>query len=168
MAGTTARGYPYPTGGDPANVDGDIQALAAAIDADVTGLGTWTTYTPTWTAVTTNPVIGNGTLTGRYKVNGKTVQVQISMLAGTTTTFGSGAWIFALPTGTAVHQVAFTALVDDSSAATRWGGAGWVQTGGNSVIRTTVTDNSTGIASSTPMTWATGDHLVLTGFYELP
>lgn len=168
MAGTTARGYPYPTNADPANVDGDIQALAAAIDADVTALGAWTSYVPTWTAVTTNPVIGNGTLTGRYKVNGKTVSVQISMTAGTTTTFGSGAWIFALPTGTAVHQVAFAALVNDSSASVRWGGTGWVQTGAATVTRTIVTDGSTGIASSTPMAWDVGDTLVLTGQYELP
>jgi hypothetical protein len=35
MPGTTTRGYPYPLGGDPIDVAGDIQDLAEAIDLDV-------------------------------------------------------------------------------------------------------------------------------------
>lgn len=57
----------------------------------------WTSYTPTWTAATTNPVLGNGTLVGRYKQFGKTVLVNITLTAGSTTTFGTGAYSFALP-----------------------------------------------------------------------
>ena len=34
---TTTRGYPYPNPGDPANVPADMQALATAIDTDMTG-----------------------------------------------------------------------------------------------------------------------------------
>jgi hypothetical protein len=32
----------------------------------------WTSYTPVWTAASVNPVIGNGSLQGWYKVIGKT------------------------------------------------------------------------------------------------
>ena len=32
----------------------------------------WTSYVPVWTASVTNPVIGNGTITGSYTVIGKT------------------------------------------------------------------------------------------------
>lgn len=33
MAGTTTKGFPYPTSGDAVNVPGDIQSLAAAVDS---------------------------------------------------------------------------------------------------------------------------------------
>ena len=68
--------------------------------------GQWVDYTPTWTAVTTNPVIGNGNLTGRYTIVGKTVTCRIELKAGSTTTFGSGVWRFSLPF-TAVSPPAF-------------------------------------------------------------
>lgn len=59
--------------------------------------GAWTSYTPTWTAGTTNPVLGNGTLVGLYQQFGKTIHYQINLTAGSTTTFGSGTYAFALP-----------------------------------------------------------------------
>ncbi|MEU0831304.1 hypothetical protein [Streptomyces sp. NPDC005969] len=59
--------------------------------------GAWTTYTPTWTAATTNPSIGNGTLTGRYMKVGRTVTVSLLLIPGSTTTLGSGVYLFGLP-----------------------------------------------------------------------
>lgn len=59
--------------------------------------GAWTAYTPVWTGATTNPVIGNGTLSGQYLQMGKVVHVVIEAIFGTTTTFGSGQWIVSLP-----------------------------------------------------------------------
>lgn len=38
MAGTTPRGYPYPGSSDPDNGPAQIQALATAIDTDVTAV----------------------------------------------------------------------------------------------------------------------------------
>jgi len=60
-------------------------------------LGAWNAYTPVWTAATTNPAIGDGTLNGKYAVVGKVCH--FSMLAGfgSTTTFGSGTYGFGLP-----------------------------------------------------------------------
>jgi hypothetical protein len=57
----------------------------------------WTTYNPSWTASVTNPVIGNGTITGRYKQIGKTVFVVVKISMGTSTTYGSGIWRISLP-----------------------------------------------------------------------
>jgi hypothetical protein len=66
--------------------------------ADVTGLeAAWTAYTPTWTAATTNPSIGNGTLAGRYRKVGRTVQFTFELNFGSTTNVGSGAYSFGLP-----------------------------------------------------------------------
>ena len=61
--------------------------------------GAWVAYTPTWTSAGTPPAIGNGTLVGKYWQLGKTIGVRISLIAGSTTTFGnsSNAWTFALP-----------------------------------------------------------------------
>jgi len=65
----------------------------------------WATYTPTWTATTTNPTLGNGTLNGRYKQIGKTVHLAIELTFGSTTTPGTGTYAFALP-ATATSSVA--------------------------------------------------------------
>ena len=59
--------------------------------------GIWTAYTPTWTASTTNPDIGNGTIAGRYTVIGKVCHVLVYVLAGSTTTAGSGSYSFTYP-----------------------------------------------------------------------
>ena len=59
----------------------------------------WQSYTPIWTATTTNPVIGNGSLTGKWRRVGDSIYLQISMVAGTTTTYGSGYFNFSLPSG---------------------------------------------------------------------
>ena len=39
----------------------------------------WTSFTPTWTGVTTNPAIGNGTLNGQHMVVGKFVTSTMSV-----------------------------------------------------------------------------------------
>jgi hypothetical protein len=57
----------------------------------------WTAYTPTWTASTTTPVLGNGTLTGRYMKIGRTVICHINLTTGSTSTYGSGNHSFSLP-----------------------------------------------------------------------
>jgi hypothetical protein len=57
----------------------------------------WTGWTPTWTGATTNPVLGNGTMTGRYMKWGRTCHVSMEIVMGSTTTYGSGAWSFTLP-----------------------------------------------------------------------
>ena len=59
--------------------------------------GVWQSYTPVWTASTTNPSIGNGTLSGRYCLIGKLITAKIFLQFGTTSTPGSGAYSFTFP-----------------------------------------------------------------------
>lgn len=59
--------------------------------------GVFSTYSPSWTGTSTDPSLGNGTITGRYTMVGKLVTGQIRLLTGSTTSFGSGAWKFSLP-----------------------------------------------------------------------
>lgn len=60
-------------------------------------IGTWTTYTPTWTATTTNPAVGNGTIIGRYLATSDWVDLWIALVPGSTSTFGSGQYFLSLP-----------------------------------------------------------------------
>lgn len=59
----------------------------------------WDTYTPTWTGSVSNPAIGNGTLVGRFRRDGTTLHLRISVIPGSTTTFGSGVYSLGLPAG---------------------------------------------------------------------
>ncbi|CAL9530333.1 hypothetical protein [Streptomyces sp. enrichment culture] len=77
-------------------------------------LGAWNTYTPVWTADTTAPAIGNGTLTGKYAVVGKVCHFSTLVTFGSTTTFGSGYYTLSLP----VTSGALGGLVQFSGVAT--------------------------------------------------
>lgn len=50
----------------------------------------FTAYAPSWTNSITNPVIGNGASSGYYLQVGKLVYCYGRIIAGSTTTFGSG------------------------------------------------------------------------------
>jgi hypothetical protein len=67
-------------------------------------------YTPTWTGQTTNPTLGNGTVTGSYLLFGRVMDVFVQLVIGSTTTLGTGQWLFSLPiplSGTATTGTGF-------------------------------------------------------------
>lgn len=57
----------------------------------------WTSWTPTWTATSGSPAIGNGTWDNKYIQIGKFVTGYLRFTAGSTTNFGTGDWRFTLP-----------------------------------------------------------------------
>ncbi|MEU0991926.1 hypothetical protein [Streptomyces sp. NPDC005953] len=57
----------------------------------------WTAYTPAWSSAGTAPVIGNGSITGRYMKVGRTCHVAIRHVCGSSTTYGSGGYLWSLP-----------------------------------------------------------------------
>ncbi|MEU1778093.1 hypothetical protein ABZ545_01245 [Streptomyces abikoensis] len=61
----------------------------------------WSNYTPVWTATTTNPALGNGTLQGTYLKVGALCHVSIKLIIGSTTNRGAGAYRLSLPVPTA-------------------------------------------------------------------
>lgn len=68
------------------------------VTANTSVIGPWTTYTPTWSVVSgTAPVIGNGTITGKWRQVGDSAEITIEIISGTTTTYGSGSYTFSLP-----------------------------------------------------------------------
>jgi hypothetical protein len=135
---------------------------AAMLNAEVRDQWTdlisgWTSYTPAWTSTGTAPVLGNGTIFGRYKLVGKVCTANFEAVFGTTSTFGSGTWAFSVP---------FTAANPASSSANfTYMGAGrghnatqWV-TGTVGVLKNTAVariyshERGTEWNATTPQTW---------------
>ena len=87
----------------------------------------WVTYTPTWTASTTNPTLGNGSLVGRYVRDGRTITGNINMTLGSTTTIGSGNYSWDLPV--AASDTATALCMAEVIATGRWHGHGVISPG---------------------------------------
>lgn len=130
-------------------------------------VGAWQSYTVSWTAATTNPSIGNGTLSGRYVQIGKTVMGSICLKCGSTTTYGSGAWLFGLPKTVANSGTPYlgTFTILDIGYIFY---SGAVNIFPGTVISNFIRDNDgNGILSSTtPHTWAVNDELKVAFTYE--
>ena len=60
------------------------------LETNLRYLNNYDTFTPTWTAPTTDPAIGNGTLEGWIMQTNDFRIVSIRIVMGSTTTFGSG------------------------------------------------------------------------------
>src|SRR5262245_308636 len=75
-----------------------------------------TDYTPTWSATGTAPSLGNGSIQGKYWRLGRLVLYRLVFTAGSTTTFGSGAWLFTLPFTAADALGNGSVIMKDNSA----------------------------------------------------
>jgi hypothetical protein len=85
-------------------------------------VGDWTSYTPTWSGG--SPAIGNGTLAGKYRRVGDSVEVEITLNSGTSTTWGDSTnWQFSIPTGLTIN----TSKLDSTNG--KFGSAGAIVTG---------------------------------------
>lgn len=165
---------------DSASVDADRAVTTDHIrDGAVTAAkiaGTaWGSYTPTWTA-STNPAIGNGTITdaGAYVQIGKTVHFRLKITMGSTTTFGSGGFYVGLPVAHnhgVESQIGRVHLLD-SSANSRYTAVAYTHSGSSSnlflsYINAAASQNTlSGITATAPFTWAASDVLSVTGTYE--
>ncbi len=133
-----------------ANFD-KIDTLAGAI-----GGGAWQSYTPAWTASVTQPAIGNGVLTGRFLQIGKTVDVMVHILWGSTTSNGNGLYTFSLPPGMVLRAAPSTVYM---SAGGMFVGSGFfpllsILQGGLNTF--TLIGNNTSIYHDQPGIWSTG------------
>jgi len=130
----------------------------------------WTVYSPSWTASTTNPVIGNGTITGRYKAIGKTVFVSVKINMGTSTTYGSGTWRVSLPVNAFSASSAMFPTVFLDNGFNWFQGTSYTEYGGATSYVTPVWDKgatgSAAIDSTTPFTWGSTDSFSFAGSYE--
>lgn len=82
----------------------------------------WTTYTPAWTASTTNPILGTSVITGRYLKVGRRVDVTMLLTTASGTGFGAGVYSFSVPFTAASATVAYLG----TSRLTSSGGNTWI------------------------------------------
>ena len=133
--------------------------------------GAWTSYTPVWTTDgVTQPVIGNGTLTGAYKQIGKTVFVRVKLNAGTTTTFGAGSFQFSLPvTASNADGIQFPCSMLDNGVHWYQGTVNGTYTGAtykSAIIYNNTSGWADSVTSTAPFTWGSTDSLQFNGSYE--
>lgn len=132
--------------------------------------GPWTSYTPTLTATTTNPTIGNGTLTGFYKLlDPKTCLVRIYWQFGSTSAAGSGTYSFAIPfTSASVGGNQVMAGVFTDSGTGFYACVGRIAASATT-LGVTVADSAGGrsLTEANPVAWATNDSIGLEGIYEI-
>lgn len=144
-----------------ADMNTELRDLSAGLQAS------WGTYTPTWGG-TSNPAIGNGVLSGRYMRVGKTITANITIVMGSTTTYGSGTWTLSLPvasvfTTTTYVNLGSVSMRDTSASANSTG----VAILANQTTAQMVVGSSNAFVSTTaPWTWANGDTLSVTLNYE--
>jgi hypothetical protein len=145
----------------PAHIN-DAQAEVVALETQL--LAAPTSYTPSWTATSVNPAIGNGSITGSYSKHGKIVKFEILITMGSTTTFGSGAWRLTTPSAMSSTPVTnlFTALLTDTGTA-NYPAVGLALTTTTFELWTHAAANQ--VFSTQPHTWASTDVLRVTGWY---
>lgn len=126
----------------------------------------WTAFTPTWAATGSAVALGNGTNVGWYRQLGKKVEFYGKTSFGSTTTFGTINYQWALPVAAlrGSDQVIASAcqLIDSSPSTFRPG----VIVIPASLTVFYITSNSGITGTTLPWTWATGDSVSFAGSYE--
>jgi hypothetical protein len=118
------------------------------------------TYTPAWTATSgTAPAIGDGTLTGQYMRRDGLCKVWINLTGGSTTSWGSaGFWEFSVPIGAELANAGPAYILD--SGTSHYVGIAFISTS-DTKLRIVTDASGLPLTFNSPMTWATGDQLVL-------
>ena len=145
------------------DINDAVEALEAKVAVGNTVLGTYTSYTPTFTNLT----VGNGTLAAQYCTVNKFVHTFGSLTFGSTTAF-TGTAYFTLPVVTVTAEMGASGMV--------FGFSTYINSGTGAVVKGTVNaiGNTTGAvlwvattsgsyegqtnpSATIPHTWATGD-----------
>jgi hypothetical protein len=128
-------------------------------------------FTPVWSSTGTQPVLGNGTLYGRYALLGKLVHLYIELTMGSTTTYGSGNYRLSLPITSEANRLwNLPGISWDTSAGAAYEDITGIVTGASTIVELYTLAAGVGsslsvITNGTPITFATGDKLVINGVY---
>lgn len=124
----------------------------------------WTAYVP----VFANTTLGNGSAVGAYTQVGKMVSFRAIFTLGTTSTMGSNPTV-TLPVTAGTTAYLCNIWIQDTGTAFFYG----VAAPSSTTVLTLYNLNSgtaytrmDGISATTPMTWTTGDILIVSGTYE--
>lgn len=144
--------------------------LEALVDA-------WTAYTPTWNGSGSDPVIGDGTITGRYKRIGTSVFFTAQITLGASTTVGTGFYSVGIPiasSASTIDTMIPSQFFDVSAvgAAQYSQGLGALAAGASNVIRIRLMGENNANATianwsaTSPVVPAAGDIFNMSGVYE--
>jgi hypothetical protein len=135
----------------------------------------WTIYTPVLTASTTNPVIGNGSITGRYVSIGATIIGEIRIIAGTSGfSRGLGAYSVSLPTLAVFEnfQPVGQVVVRDEGPGLNYFGTAIFTSGLNDRVQlfmhsqTATFDEGIAVTESLPFLFSANDKILIQLTYE--
>lgn len=140
------------------------------IDAKLNALNEpgWTSYgSIAWSSSGTQPVVGNGSLAGRYRqtVDSDLVIFEFRLTMGSTTTYGTGTYFFSVPvtpSSIATSNAAGYCYFLDSGTQDKIGGLKFEDN-----TKVTPVGATGGVVTPTnPHTWANGDQIKGTILYE--
>lgn len=154
-------------------LDNNNIAAGAGIVASKLAL-TYTDYVPTWSASGTAVALNNGTNVGRFAQVGKHVHAYGKLTMGSTTTFGTGTYSFALPVNASANvQGTITSIGDvyalDNSALAFLRAAAIASTASTITIQypnAYPTGTQVIVATTVPWTWASADTITFNLLYE--
>ena len=135
----------------------------------------WTAYTPILYGSTTNPTIGNGSITGRYVNIGATIIGEIRIIAGTVGfNRGAGTYSVSLPTAGVIENfqpVGQVVMRDEGPGITYFGTAIFNNNNTGRVelfMHSQVAEYDEGIAvtASTPFLFSSNDKILIQITYE--
>jgi hypothetical protein len=151
-----------------------LTLLGATLEALVDA---WTPYTPTWTGSGGDPVVNDGTISGRYKRLGTTVHFTAQVTLGAGTTVGAGFYSFGIPVASSASagEMMILAQFFDASAAgaAQYSmGIGQLGAGASNIIRIRMIGENN--ANATMVNWsatypavpAVSDVFNVSGTYE--
>lgn len=156
----------------PSIVDGDAatddfpQATKIAVEElQAQVQETYTSWTPTFTGLTTT----SGTLTGRYYKAGKLVTVEFQFVFGASSAVTGDVIVTNLPYQPLTTGYVTTAALVDTGTATHTGSLGLVGSSSSMLVRRQVVSGSNIVvsllSSTTPFTWTTGDIIQVRATY---
>lgn len=128
----------------------------------------WISYTPTLTGSSSNPTVGAGSINGKYRRVGDSVECMIGVTFGSGMSAGSGTYLFSLPTGFTIDSTKINLngnaqtlgniwLYDDSG--NQYTGTVIANASDYTKVRVSV---STGILTNAfPVTWAANDSFTM-------
>ena len=158
------------TGGIKYDSSNIVTGTVLDLSTNFTNFVDWSAnYSPTWTSSGVAPSIGNGSLTGRFKVINRRLFADISFTPGSTTTFGTGTYIFSVPfpSSAIANAVGYigSAYALESGVAFKIG-ASFLAAASSSLQL--VTDNGGNVWSATiPFTWKNGDFARISINYDI-
>ena len=126
---------------------------------------TMATYTPAWTGSTTNPVIGNGSISGQYFQIQKLIVGQIFIVCGSTTTYGSGTYRFSVPVAMTGNNtmMSYGQILDASAGYVGYTGSGIYLSSTTFEFRTHA---AAAFSPTVPVTLAASDQIRIQFIYE--